>query len=157
MRLYLSKSEFIETSEAIDLSMSLQASTENVRAWYVDPPRMEPVRANGFIGSIKEGGSVNFRDVFFNPHGHGTHTECCGHITQDVYAVNDVLKEFFYRATLITVDPVQLDNGDFVVQAAQIAPYLQEDFSEAVLIRTLPNSTDKKSMNFNYFYLNESN
>jgi kynurenine formamidase len=148
MRLYLSKSEFIETSEAIDLSMSLQASTENVRAWYVDPPRMEPVRANGFIGSIKEGGSVNFRDVFFNPHGHGTHTECCGHITQDVYAVNDVLKEFFYRATLITVDPVQLDNGDFVVQAAQIAPYLQEDFSAAVLIRTLPNSTDKKSMNY---------
>jgi kynurenine formamidase len=148
MRLYLSKSEFIETSEAIDLSMSLQASTENVRAWYVDPPRMETVRANGFIGSIKEGGSVNFRDVFFNPHGHGTHTECCGHITREVYAVNDVLKEFFYRATLITVDPVQLDNGDFVVQAAQIAPYLQEDFSEAVLIRTLPNGTDKKSMNY---------
>jgi len=148
MRLYLSKSEFIETSEAIDLSISLQASTENVRAWYVDPPRMETVRANGFIGSIKEGGSVNFRDVFFNPHGHGTHTECCGHITQEVYAVNDVLKEFFYRATLITVDPVQLDNGDFVVQAAQIAPYLQKNFSEAVLIRTLPNSTDKKSMNY---------
>ena len=53
MRLYLSKSEFIETSEAIDLSMSLQASPENVRAWYVDPPRMEIVRANGFVGSIQ--------------------------------------------------------------------------------------------------------
>lgn len=148
MRLYLSKSEFIETSEAIDLSMSLQASTKNVRAWYVDPPRMETVRANGFIGSIKEGGSVNFRDVFFNPHGHGTHTECCGHITQEVYAVNDVLKEFFYRATLVTVDPVQLENGDFVVQAAQIAPFLNKDFSEALLIRTLPNGLDKKSMNY---------
>ena len=148
MRLYLSKSEFIETSEAIDLSMALQASTENVRAWYVDPPRMEIVRANGFVGSIKEGGSVNFRDVFFNPHGHGTHTECCGHITQEVYAVNDVLKEYFYRATLITVEPVQLENGDFVVQTQQIAPYLQKDFSEAVIIRTLPNGIDKKSMNY---------
>ena len=148
MRLYLSKSEFIETSEAIDLSMSLQASTENVRAWYVDPPRMEIVRANRFIRSIQEGGSGNFRDVFFNPHGHGTHTECCGHITQEVYAVNDVFKEYFYRATLITVDPVQLENGDFVVQAEQIAPYLQKDFSDAVLIRTLPNGLDKKSMNY---------
>ena len=147
MRLYLSKSEFIETSEAIDLSMALQASTENVRAWYVDPPRMEIVRANGFVGSIKEGGSVNFRDVFFNPHGHGPHTECCGHITQEVYAVNDVLKEYFYRATLITVEPVQLENGDFVVQAEQIASYLQKDFSEAVIIRTLPNGIDKKSVN----------
>jgi len=148
MRLYLSKSEFIETSDAIDLSMPLQASTENVRAWYVDPPRMEIVRANGFIGSIQEGGSVNFRDVFFNPHGHGTHTECCGHITNEVYAVNDVLKEYFYRATLITVDPVQIENGDFVVQAAQIAPFLQMEFSEALVIRTLPNDDHKKSFNY---------
>jgi arylformamidase len=148
MRLYLSKSEFIETSEAIDLSMPLQASTENVRAWYVDPPRMEIVRANGFIGSIQEGGSVNFRDVFFNPHGHGTHTECCGHITNEVYAVNDVLKEYFYRATLITVDPIQMENGDFVVQAAQIAPLLQMEFSEALIIRTLPNDEHKKSLNY---------
>ncbi|MEN9971707.1 MAG: hypothetical protein RIS20_54 [Bacteroidota bacterium] len=148
MRLYLSKSEFIETSEAIDLSMPLQASTENVRAWYVDPPRMEIVRANGFVGSIQEGGSVNFRDVFFNPHGHGTHTECCGHITNEVYAVNDVLKEYFYRATLITVDPVQLENGDFVVQAAQIAPFLKPEFSEAIIVRTLPNGPDKKALNY---------
>ena len=148
MRLYLTTTEFIETSELIDLSMTLQSSPENVRAWYVDPPRMEPVRANGFIGSIEEGGSVNFRDVYFNPHGHGTHTECCGHITKEVYAVNDVLKEYFYRATLITVDPEKMENGDLLVQAAQIAPYLQKDFSDAVLIRTLPNALDKKSMNY---------
>lgn len=148
MRLYLTTTEFIETSELIDLSMTLQSSPENVRAWYVDPPRMEPVRANGFIGSIEEGGSVNFRDVYFNPHGHGTHTECCGHITKEAYAVNDVLKEYFYRATLITVDPEKMENGDLLVQAAQIAPYLQKDFSDAVLIRTLPNAPDKKSMNY---------
>jgi kynurenine formamidase len=148
MRLYLSTSEFIETSEAIDLSIPLQASNENVRAWYVDPPRMEAVRANGFIGSIKEGGSVNFRDVFFNPHGHGTHTECCGHITQEVYAVNDVLKEYFYRARVITIDPMQLENGDFVVQAAQIAPFLTKEFSEALIIRTLPNAAKKKALNY---------
>ena len=148
MRLYLTTTEFIETSELIDLSMTLQSSPENVRAWYVDPPRMEPVRANGFIGSIEEGGSVNFRDVYFNPHGHGTHTECCGHITKEVYAVNDVLKEYFYRATLITVDPEKMENGDLLVQAAQIAPYLQKEFSDAVLIRTLPNAPDKKSMNY---------
>ena len=148
MRLYLTTTQFIETSELIDLSMTLQSSPENVRAWYVDPPRMEPVRANGFIGSIEEGGSVNFRDVYFNPHGHGTHTECCGHITKEVYAVNDVLKEYFYRATLITVDPEKMENGDLLVQAAQIAPYLQKEFSDAVLIRTLPNAPDKKSMNY---------
>ena len=148
MIFYLDPKHFIDTSAPIDLSLALSASPDNPRAWYVDAPRMEPVRANGFIGSVAEGGAVNFRDVFFNPHGHGTHTECCGHITQEVYAVNDVLKEFFYRATLVTVDPVQLENGDLVVQAAQIAPFLNKDFSEALLIRTLPNGLDKKSMNY---------
>ena len=148
MRLYLSPSEFIETSEAIDISMTLEASEGNVRAWYVDSPRMEIVRANGFVGSIEEGGSVNFRDVFFNPHGHGTHTECCGHITKEVHAVNDVLKEYFYRATVITVDPIKLENGDFIVRKSQIEPFLTADFSSAVIIRTLPNQPNKKHTNY---------
>ncbi len=148
MRLYLSNSEFIETSEPIDISMSLQANEHNVRAWYVDPPRMETVRANGFIGSIAEGGSVNFRDVFFNPHGHGTHTECCGHITNEVYSVNEVLKSYFWKARLITVEPKQMENGDFVVQADQLIPFMDKEFSEAVIIRTLPNSVQKKSLNY---------
>ncbi|MFM6934034.1 MAG: cyclase family protein [Flavobacteriales bacterium] len=148
MRLYLTSDQFIETSEPIDISMSLQASIENVRAWYVDPPRMEVVRANGFVGSIQEGGSVNFRDVFFNPHGHGTHTECCGHITQEVYAVNEVLKEYFYRATLLTIQPIVLENGDMVVKAEQLKEYLNKDYSEAIIIRTLPNKSAKKSKNY---------
>lgn len=148
MRLYLSKSEFIETSEPIDISMSLQANEHNVRAWYVDPPRMETVRANGFVGSIAEGGSVNFRDVFFNPHGHGTHTECCGHITKEIYSVNEVLKSYFWKACLITVQPEQLMNGDFIVKAQQIAPYIDPSFSDAVIIRTLPNETSKVSYNY---------
>jgi len=137
MRLYLSNSEFIETSEPIDISMSLQANEHNVRAWYVDPPRMETVRANGFIGSIAEGGSVNFRDVFFNPHGHGTHTECCGHITNEVYSVNEVLKSYFWKARLITVEPKQMENGDFVVQADQLIPFMDKEFSEAAIVDVL--------------------
>ena len=75
MIFYLDPQQFIDTSTAIDLSLALRATAENPRAWYVDAPRMEPVRANGFIGSVAEGGAVNFRDIFFNPHGHGTHTQ----------------------------------------------------------------------------------
>ena len=64
MRLYLNRSEYIETNEPIDLSIGLQSGEKNVRAWYVNPPTFEPVRANGFVGSVSEGGGVNFRDVF---------------------------------------------------------------------------------------------
>ena len=70
MIFYLDPQQFINTSAAIDLSLPLSATPENPRAWYVDAPRMEPVRANGFVGSVAEGGAVNFRDIFFNPHGH---------------------------------------------------------------------------------------
>ena len=93
MRFYIDESHFIETNSPFDLSIGLRNSIENVRAWYVDPPRFEPVRANGFLGSVEEGGAVNFRNIFFNPHGHGTHTECCGHITKQVYSVNQNLKK----------------------------------------------------------------
>ena len=151
MRLYLSKSEFIETSEAIDLSMSLQASTENVRAWYVDPPRMEIVRANGFVGSIQEGGSVNFRDVFFNPHGHGTHTECLGHITREFFSINQCLKQFFFTAELISIEP-EILGEDLVITKESISNELDVTFKlgiprEALIIRTLPNSETKKHKN----------
>ena len=81
MKLFLSDGTFIETDKPIDISIPLTNDNYNPRAWYVDPPVFEPVRANGFIGSRKEGGAVNFRNIFFNPHGHGTHTECLGHIT----------------------------------------------------------------------------
>jgi hypothetical protein len=39
--------------------------------------------------------STNFNTIQFNPHGHGTHTECLGHITRDFYSINQALKQFF--------------------------------------------------------------
>ena len=39
-------------------------------------------------GSVAEGGSVNFYDIDFNPHGHGTHTECIGHISKEKESYN---------------------------------------------------------------------
>jgi hypothetical protein len=36
-----------------------------------------------FIGKgLLQGSSTNFNNIYFNPHGHGTHTECVGHITE---------------------------------------------------------------------------
>jgi arylformamidase len=54
MRLYLDSSRYIDTEAPIDLSISLKNGSENVRAWYVDAPTMEPVRSNGWTGSIQE-------------------------------------------------------------------------------------------------------
>jgi kynurenine formamidase len=148
MRFYIDENNFIETNSPIDLSIGLRNSNENVRAWYVDPPRFEPVRANGFLGSVEEGGSVNFRDVFFNPHGHGTHTECCGHITKKVHSINQNLKNYFFKATLLTITPDRIENGDYVILDHHFEQLKQSDYTEAFIIRTLPNGIEKKSMNY---------
>lgn len=148
MRFYINDSHFIETDCPIDISIGLKNGSENLQAWYVDPPRFEPVRANGFLGSVAEGGSVNFRDVFFNPHGHGTHTECCGHITKEIHSINQNLKKFFFKGTLISIAPDRIENGDLVIFEHHFDKLKQSGFSEALIIRTLPNNSAKKSLNY---------
>jgi arylformamidase len=153
MKFFLEDGTYIDTEEPLDISIPLRAANDNPRAWYVAPPRMEPIRENGFLGSVSEGGSVNFRDIYFNPHGHGTHTECLGHITPMVHSVNSTLSSYFFHAALISIEPneVQLNDGsiDKVIDKQQVENALEKyGHIEAVILRTLPNSKEKKYMNY---------
>lgn len=130
------------TAQPIDISIPLVAGEGRTSAWYVPPIVIEPVRANGFVGSVAEGGSVNFRDIAFNPHGHGTHTECMGHITEVVHSVNAVKIPWLMTCDLVTISPAQAENGDLILdletlQAACPSP------AEALVIRTTPNDLVK--------------
>jgi kynurenine formamidase len=150
MKLFLKEGVFIDTDQPLDISILLVAGSSNLTAWYVEPPSFEPVRANGFVGSIAEGGSVNFRDIFFNPHGHGTHTECLGHITRDVFSINQTLRTFFCSAMVISIQPEIERNDkdgrqDMIVRKAQVEEALQGiDKVEALIIRSLPNKREEK-------------
>ena len=144
MRFYLNEKEFIETDSPMDLSLEL-SDNQTLSAWYVSPPKMEVVRENGFLGSVEEGGDVNFRSIWFNPHGHGTHTESSGHITKEILSVNKVLKNYFFRALLISLSPEEKSNGDRVISIPTLP---KETNIEALIIRTLPNSDSKKSLNY---------
>src|SRR5688572_24808735 len=112
MQLFLEDGSYILTNEGIDCSIPLEAGPANPRAWYVDAPVIEPVRTAEWTGSVAEGGSVNFRNIFFNPHGHGTHTECLGHITKEVYSVNGVIKKQFMKALLVSIAPAERAHAD---------------------------------------------
>ena len=150
MKFFLNKDQYIDTNEPLDISLPLSASEKNPRAWYVEQPVFEPVRTEHYTGSVQEGGSVNFRNIFFNPHGHGTHTECLGHITEEVHSVNKTLKEFFYTATVISITPevVQRESGDVdhVVKEKQLD--ISDNCGKALIIRTLPNNDEKRSLNY---------
>jgi arylformamidase len=151
MKLFLDNDHFIDTNSPLDLSIVLSDDIRNPRAWYVEPPRFEPVRTECYIGSVKEGGDVNFRDIYFNPHGHGTHTECLGHITEEIHSVNETMHNYFYRAKLVSILPkrIERENGDidFVITPEQISALDISD-SEALIIRTMPNDATKTSRNY---------
>jgi kynurenine formamidase len=147
----------IDLSKPIDISIPLTNTDENPIAWYIEKPVIEPVVFGDWIGKVSEGkSSTNFNNIFFNPHGHGTHTECLGHITNDFYSINQSLKQFFFFAKLITVEPEKIGD-DFVITKEQISS-LSNTKTEALIIRTIPNQKEKKSRkysNTNPPYLSE--
>lgn len=143
----------IDLSKPIDISIPLTNTDENPIAWYIEKPSIEPVVFGDWIGKVSEGkSSTNFNNIFFNPHGHGTHTECLGHITNDFYSINQSLKKFFFFAKLITIEPEKIGD-DFVITKNQIADALSTSTSlsvttDALIIRTFPNQLDKKSRKY---------
>ena len=147
----------VDLSKPIDISIPLINSDENPIAWYLEKPIMEPVVFGDWIGKVSEGSSTNFNNIYFNPHGHGTHTECLGHITREFYSINQALKQFFFLAELISVQP-DLQNDDLVITKIQIKNALNGNSPEAIIIRTLPNNSEKlskKYSNTNPPYLSE--
>ncbi|NNM16563.1 MAG: cyclase family protein [Bacteroidia bacterium] len=138
----------IDLNKPIDISIPLRAGKENVNAFYAEPVRIEPFRMEGFVGSVKEGAPVNYMNIFFNPHGNGTHTECVGHISKEDFSINQSLKNFFFLSQLISVTPEIKPNGDRVISKAQLQNANLKTGPEAIVIRTLPNENDK--LNFQY-------
>ena len=152
---HLNKAFRVDFLKPIDISLPLTNDDSNPIAWYIEKPVIEPVVFGDWIGKVSEGkSSTNFNNIFFNPHGHGTHTECLGHITNDFYSINQCLKQFFFFAKLITVEPEKIGD-DFVITREQVqnalsaSPEASGSLSvtefAAIIIRTLPNQLNKKS------------
>jgi arylformamidase len=138
----------VDFYKPIDISMALHTGDNCASAWYVSPMKLEPVVMGEWIGDVNKGGSVNFRNILFNPHGNGTHTECVGHISKENYTIHQCLKKFFFIADLITVLPTTLENNDTVITEKNIALSLPEKKGEAIIIRTLPNNHSKTSQQY---------
>ena len=123
----------------IDLSIPFQHNGK-LNAYYAEPVQMEPFKMGDWIGEVARGASVNYRNIRFNPHGNGTHTECVGHIDKTIHSVNQHFKQFHCVAQLLSVKPTHTENGDWVIGSDILSELVGTD---AVIIRTLPNTEDK--------------
>lgn len=156
----------VNLDRPIDISIPYNTAPNSARAWYLEPMTIEPVRTEHFLGSVAEGGNVNFRNISFNPHGHGTHTECVGHIAEEVFSINTELKQFYACAALISYRPKKPNNlhtwmsdSDLVIGKDLLDNIPNTDNIDALIIRTLPNNEDKLHRDYsakNPPYLTES-
>lgn len=142
---YQSADYKIDLSSPIDISLPLTNTPQNPIAWYLEQPVIEPVRMGEWIGQVKFGSSTNFNNIAFNPHGHGTHTECLGHITEKIYSINQCLQQFFFFAQVISMQPEQV-GSDLVITKSQIEKIRTN--TQALVIRTLPNDFEKRQRKY---------
>lgn len=137
----------IDLADPLDISIPLRGGVQNVNAWGLGHPQIIPHSEGNFIGKVSEGASVNFNDIQFNPHAHGTHTECVGHITEEFHSIDQNLDRFFFLAELVSVTP-ELQNDDWVISRHILERALQDNKPTALVIRTLPNDRKKLSRRY---------
>ena len=90
----------------IELAQPVRFDDEGPGAFFLAAARQSAVRADGFVGDVREGGSVNCTTLELRPHGNGTHTECVGHVLEERVFVVDVLPPTLQLAVVLTAEPV---------------------------------------------------
>lgn len=132
-----------DSTQGIDLSIAVSFNTP-VLAFGVPAPTKTIYKAGSYVGSVEQGGNSNCDTIEFNPHCHGTHTECIGHITNRKILVRDALEENIFLTKVVTIDCSQ--NPE--ITRAQIEKSGDLSGAKALIIRTVPNDISKKMMKY---------
>ena len=147
--------------KGIDLSLSNAFDGKNPIFFNSNNPKSTyPVDKN-FIGKISEGGTCNVPSISLDIHCSGTHTECEGHVNDSNIFINQVCPKNLVPSTLISVSAseaarcsdnyhVKYDKDDLVVTKSHLIKKLKgkNTYLESLIIRTLPNSHEKKTRNY---------
>lgn len=144
-----------------DLSVPVNPHTGLPRAWYKGPATVEPVRSDGWVGAIAEGGAVNFRDLSFNPHAHGTHTETSEHIHDEFKPVDGLARSahlpFLLPAFLVDAQPAS-SGEDWIVPGSilnKVKSDLQHWSPVAIVLHCCSGSVQRDWSNTNPPYLED--
>jgi len=142
-----------------DLAIVLEFNGAQPSFFVATPASSEPLRIGGFTGSVANGASCNCAVHSLAPHCHGTHTECIGHVTRSPVTIASLTPVAPCVALLVSVRPeplgaaaasLQGDHAsvdDLVIRRAALAAAASAWLDApctAMVIRTLPNGTDKR-------------
>lgn len=138
----------VDLNAPMDISLPLRAGDQNPNCYWAEAVEMEIIRSGNFIGSVQEGGSVNYQKLSLTPHGNGTHTECYGHIAVEQVTINQCLTDFHFIAEVVTVKPEPTPSGDLLISRRELADKIKNTGVQAAVIRTLPNSDEKRTARY---------
>lgn len=126
----------------LDISLPIKNGANNPSCYYASDVSFSVIKSGDFIGSVAQGGTVNYQELKMTPHGNGTHTETYGHLTADEGAtISQLIKSIHCTAQLITLEPRQIGE-DLVIHVDDFLSRVKYD-TEAVIIRTSPNQPSK--------------
>jgi len=138
-----------------------------------------PMQAGGFIGDTKQGGSCNVNELTINPHCNGTHTESIAHICDFSINTNVLINQkesetaaltlaqltlpALMPCALISITPElaitssenyspKFDEDDLIISRSaleQILVSYQDEQLQALVIRSLPNTSNKRQQAYN--------
>jgi len=152
----------IDLSRPTDLALELDFSGPQPRHFGAPRASSRPYETPGFSfrGSVGRGGSCNCELITLIPHCNGTHTECAGHLTRDRLDAWRVAPAGLVPAVLLSVSP-EAAGAETTEPAPQPAdrlitarvlerawPTAVPFAPRALVIRTLPNSADKRARDY---------
>ena len=152
----------VDSASGVSLAIPLDPHGPQPAHFGAPAARAQPLAGGGFIGDTRQGGSCNCETITLVPHCNGTHTEGPGHLTDERLSVHSSALRPLYFAALISVWPEDAAEsvetsapgpqpGDSLVTARVIAPALATLGAppvEALVVRTLPNATRKRTRNW---------
>jgi arylformamidase len=152
----------IDLSHPVSLALTLDFNGPQPRHFGAPRAAARPFEAPGFSGAVASGASCNCEVITLIPHCQGTHTECAGHLTRETLDAFRVVPAGLVPAVLLSVTPEApaLSGessepapaaGDLIVSARAIGhawPTPVPFEARALVIRTLPNSADKRARDY---------
>ena len=136
----------IDLDKPHSIGIPLNPFELNPSCFYADQPSANPMIFNNYVCSIEAGAPINFYTLNIVPHGNGTHTECVGHISPNFEKVNQIIQNPFFLTELITLEP-QVTKQGHIITAEMLSDHIQHN-TNTLIIRTLPNTPNKKSRNY---------
>ena len=152
----------VDLTRGVSLAIPVDFDGPQPRHFGAPRARTQPFAVPGFSGSVAAGASCNCNVVTLIPHCQGTHTECVGHLTRERHDAWRVVPLGLIPALLVSAspelaadspegtDPLPLP-GDLLITAGALErawPKALPFEPQALIIRTLPNTTDKRSRDY---------